>query len=231
MKKVFFLVLVLSTTICVSAKKRNEAPETVQKVKTTDHYIGLQANFLVREFFNLGGSNAAVLNPYGFVYHLNNRRSGWGFRIGLGPSIYNTINQDGQAEIRSKGYDLNGRIGLDKRFVLDRRWEAGAGIDGVFYSAKDETVNDQITFQGFITETRNTTTSYGGGAMGYLRYRLRPNILLGTEASFYYLSGKRSNRAKISDQTGQVFQEDDDNDEFGQGTLSLPISLYLLIKF
>lgn len=230
MKRVFFMVLIVSTVLSASAKKRIIAPETPQKVKTTDHYIGVQANFLLREFFNFGGTSFAPVNPFGFVYHINNRRSGAGIRIGLGPSIYNTTNIDGLATIKSKGHDVSARLGFDKRFTIDNRWEAGFGIDAVFNTAKDETKNDQMNSQGFISETSSLSTSYGGGPMGYLRYKLRPNILLGTETSLYYLTGKNENRTAIIS-SGQVVSESDDNDKFSQGQLNLPVSLYLLIKF
>ncbi len=193
MKKLLFLLLV--TSIGNSLFAQEEIVETpIEKTKKTDHYIGVQANYLVREFFNFGGSNSVNLNPFGFVYHLNSIKSGIGFRVGLGPSIYSTKNIDGLATINSKGYNLNGRLGFDKRFHLNTRWEAGVGLDAVVVLKKDESRNDQINNQGIISETRAFSTSYCGGPMGYLRYKLRPNILLGTETSFYILSTDNQNR-------------------------------------
>ena len=232
MKKAIFLVLLISTFIGVYAQNESEDTEPIPKVRSMDSYIGVQANYLVREFFNFGGSNSlAGLNPFGFVYHLNSKNSGAGFRLGLGPSIYNVTNVDGLATIKSKGYVFDGRIGFDKRFSLNTSWEAGFGLDAVIRVTKDETKNDQQDFQGFTTQTSSTTSSYGGGPMCYIRYKLKPNVLLGTETSFYYLSGKSKNKATTIDQFGQVVLENSDEDSFGNGQLVLPVSIYIFVKF
>lgn len=203
----------------------------MEKVKKTDHYIGLQANFLLRELINIGGNNLALQNPYGMVYHLNSRKSGLGFRVGLGPRIYSTTNRDGNATISSNGYNMSGRLGFDKRIKLDDKWESGVGIDILYSIENDKTVSDQLNFNRFKSEIQSENTFYGGGPMGYLRYYLRQNILIGTEASFYFVAGETRSRVKFTDEFGNVASESDDKDKFQNGQLNLPISLYLFVKF
>ena len=227
MKKVVVLALSLCLVTSLYAQEENDQ---TPKVKKTDHYIGVQANFLLREILNFGGNNLVLQNPYGFVYHMNSKKSGYGFRLGIGPRVYSSTNRDGSATISTNGYNISGRVGFDKRIKLDDKWETGIGIDALFNFRDDKTVSDQMNFQQVKSEVKTTDQAVGGGPMAYLRYYIRKNILIGTEASFYFLSGTNQSKTKLIDNFGNVTNESDDKDKFTNGQLNLPVSLYLFIK-
>jgi hypothetical protein len=228
MKKLFLIIAVLLIGLNSFAQE-DLSPKP--KEKKEDHYIGVQSNFLLRELLNLGGNNGFISNPFGLVYHLNSKKSGLGFRLGLGPGVYSTKNTDGNATITTNGYFLIGRLGIDKRIRLDDKWETGVGLDALISIENDKTLNDRSNFQNETTEVLTNSMSFGGGPMAYLRYYIRPRILFGTEASFYLLTGESKSNLKIIDENGNVSNEADDTDKFTNGSLNLPISLYLLIKF
>src|SRR6187551_3878023 len=52
--------------------------------RKANHYIGVQANQLIKQLFNLSNNNAVVNNPYLLVYSVNSVRNGWGANIGFG---------------------------------------------------------------------------------------------------------------------------------------------------
>ncbi len=224
MKRIIGLALCFCLITTVYAQD-----EETERVKKVDHYIGVQANYLLREILNLGGNNTILQNPYGFVYHLNAKKSGYGFRLGIGPRIYSSTNRDGSAIITTNGYNFTGRVGFDKRIPLNNKWETGIGLDLLFNIENDKTVTDQANFQRFKSEIQTNNSHFGGGPMGYIRYFLRKNVLLGTEVSFYYLTGENKSKIKFTDEFGNVTTQTDDTDKFNNGQLNLPISLYLFI--
>jgi len=69
--------------------------------------------------------------------------------------------------------------------------------------------------------------SYGGGPMGWLRYHLTDRILIGTETSFYYVTG---NTKQVLTFDG-VQSTPNTSDKLTQGTLNVPVAFFLIVKF
>ena len=134
--------------------------------------------------------------------------------------------------------DLQLRLGIEKAFVIHNNWTAGVGIDGVYNTNNDNTTSTVSTAGAGDTTTTTTKAignSYGGGVMGWLRYSITPHVLIGTEASFYYTTGKQKNTIDItSDPLGNgalTTTETTSNPTQSQGTFSSPIVFYISVKF
>jgi hypothetical protein len=68
--------------------------------------------------------------------------------------------------------------------------------------------------------------------MAWLRYHITSKILLGTETSFYYLTGEQKQTITITDPFGggSSFPTTTSN-KVSQGNISAPVVFYLTVKF
>ena len=239
MKK-YFLAAILFAGCLENAFAQTDAttaPGT--KEKKIDQYVGVQLNGLIRQVFNFNNSTAStVVNPYLLNYGINLHKTGWGLRLGLGYNYNSTANDDGITSSSTKINDFSARFGIEKAFKLSERWSAGAGLDGVYNKNDDNTSSTIHSFDTTTTATKTVVTSYGGGAMGWLRFHVTPKVLVGTEASFYYITGKQTNTVDVttSTPTGSGFSvvtttETVSKPSVSQGNFSSPIVFYLIVKF
>jgi hypothetical protein len=218
---------------CISHSFAQTDTATVKKEKLVDMYIGVQMNELISQVFNFNNTNTTSqnTNPYLVNYSLNSRKSGWGFRVGVGYNYSSTSTNDGITATTTKLNDLEFRIGVDKAYKISKKWSAGIGLDFVMNNNSDHTTNVVNGGVGFgnsdSTDTKTTILSYGGGPMGWLRYHVSDRILIGTESSFYYTTGKTTQN--ITDNGIATTPVTSNNT--GQGTLSVPVVFYLIVKF
>lgn len=176
----------------------NEAPQPV-KEKVFDHYAGVQINGLIRQVLNFSNNtSAAAVNPYLVTYSVNLRKSGWGLRAGVGYQYSSTWANDGITESQTDINDLQARVGIERRFNLSERWSAGVGVDGLYNNNDDYTRTILRSADTVTTVTKSKLPAKGGGLMGWMRYKISPRILIGTEASFYYVTGTESREVSIT---------------------------------
>src|ERR1043165_3893363 len=130
------------------AHAQQETP-AAPKERKHNHYVGVQLNGLIRQVINFNNNTASTLvNPYMVVYSVNSVKTGWGLRAGLGFQ-YNSSNvKDGITETDQKINDINGRIGIERRFQLSRKWTVGAGLDGLITNNDHNTT---VTIHSFDT--------------------------------------------------------------------------------
>jgi hypothetical protein len=206
-----------------------------KKEKRIIHQIGFQANALIRQLIPFDqNSETTNTNPYLVYYSMSSTKTGWGIRTGGGLTLDKSSNNDG---ITKRDVDINNwgfRIGVDKQFLLSERWTTGAGLDLLYNTDRQITKTVTESFIKATSEINSNTTQWGGGPMAWIRFAVSKNILLGTEASFYYQTG--SNRIITrTTQEGQGFPfvetKTDDFFKISDGGFSLPITLYLLVKF
>jgi opacity protein-like surface antigen len=234
--KRFFLaaILLAGCQQCVFAQTADVA---VTKEKKVDHFVGLQMNGLIRQVFNFNGGSQAVENPYLITYNINSHKSGWGLRTGLGYNYKSGANNDGITETKFKINTLNARLGIEKAFRLSDKWSAGVGLDGLANSDDDNTTNIVRSFDTTTTVTKSVISSYGGGAMGWLRYNITEKILIGTEASFYYTTGTQSQtiiltrRVRNGPSFFETTTETKSKPTISEAVLNLPLVFYLTVKF
>jgi opacity protein-like surface antigen len=207
-----------------------------------DQYIGVQLNGLIRQVFNFNNSTTATgtaVNPYLLTYSINSKKTGWGLRAGIGYNYNSTTGSDdgGISTTVTKINDLQARLGVEKLFQLTGKWSAGAGLDLVYTTNNDHTTNTTNasgTDPGTVTDTKSVSSTYGGGPMGWLRYSVTKSVLIGTEASFYYVSGNSTNTISISDPTmaNPVLSAPvSSNGKVGQGNFTSPVVFFITVKF
>jgi hypothetical protein len=230
--RIFFMAVILVSG-CLQHAIAQTDDNSVKKEKSADMYIGVQLNGLVRELFNLNGSTtSANNNPYLFTYSINSRKTGWGLRLGVGYNYNFFSTNDGITQTDNNINDLQLRLGVEKMIQLSKKWSACGGIDLVLNNNDDHTtttVNSSPGFPGTVTDTKTNTMTYGGGPQGWLRYHITDRVLIGTEASFYYTTGKEKKSISINTGTGGVNQPDEDNN-VSQGSFNSPIVLFLFVK-
>jgi len=202
-----------------------------------EHTVGLQLNELFRQVFNFSNNTSnTVVNPYLLTYNINNQK-GWGLRLGVGFAQKNFAENDGITKKSTDQSNINLRIGAEKAFVLSAKWKAGIGLDFVLGNEKNNTVSEIKSYDTTKTTTESSLVNYGGGAMGWLRYRISKHVQIGTEASFYYVTGKQEDNVTIQ-RVGQVppgivavstYTASSQN--FSESKLRVPVAIYLLINF
>jgi hypothetical protein len=219
---------------CVHPCMAQTEDTSAKKEKKIDHYVGVQLNGLIRQVFNFG-TPPAVNNPYLLIYHANLRKSGWGLRAGAGYEYNSSFTNNGVNEVTTNINDMRFRLGVEKAFDLSKKWSAGAGLDGTFNNDDDKTTSVTKGFDTTTTVTKTKMMGYGGGAMGWLRYHITDRVQIGTEASFYYTTGKQNNMIAITKRDGFTkaitTTETTSKPTLSRGTFSAPVVFYLIVKF
>jgi hypothetical protein len=216
--------------------------------RRSSHYLGVQANQLIRQLLNFSGTNAVIDNPYLIAYSVNSKTTGLGFSSGLGFSI-NEISDGDQTNRRTtKINNVSLRLGFEKKSNLGKKWFVSWGFDVTRDDFKNETSNTQsqdLTNPNvkFVSTTTNKTSSWGFGPRFTLNFRVTDRIVLGTEANYYYKSGSNSTKAASSntffefDQFGNktlVTRSTDtpeSSSDFTKFQFVIPAVLYLIVKF
>ncbi|MEQ8473702.1 MAG: hypothetical protein RIC35_21070 [Marinoscillum sp.] len=224
MKKVFVLGIAILSVFSVHAQ--------TDSLKAT-HYFGIQANQLVRQLLNFGGSSPTVQNPYLVSYSFN-KENGWGMGVGLGSRLNHFEDGDEFANQETKINEFFLRIGVDNKTDLGKNWLLGWGIDVVFEATKNETTSKN-DFNGSSQETytRNKVTGFGFGPRLNLFYSFGEHLGLGTEASYYYKHQNVNNiiESKSSGGGGSFSNEEEFDRSNNSFQLILPSVIYLTFRF
>jgi len=200
------------------------AQDATESVRTNSRFLGVQANQLVQQLLNFGGTNNAVANPYLLTYAFNHNTSGTGMSFGLGYSYRHFNDGDAITPRQTTESDLFIRAGLEKKVFWGKRWMGSYGMDLVLDRLRDKTkTTSNFGGGGPPIETGSTTNLAGLGPRCTLNFQVAEKILIGTEASYYFKSGKQ----KIEDHTVSV------NTEHKQRSfnLAVPSVLYLILRF
>lgn len=176
------ILLIIGHSIVAPAQTYQE-PEEQQAPKRSYHYIGIQANQLLRQLLSLGNAAPTVANPYTLTYAVNQRSSGFGFTTGLGYNYAQTNTGDGFSNTTSTSRDVAWRFGLESKKYLAKRWIASIGGDVVIEGSKTETKSEG---SGTTTSITSKINRSGFGPRASLNFQINDKIVLGTEASFYF---------------------------------------------
>lgn len=218
---------------------QNNEPMPVPE-KKLEHLVGVQMNELIRQVFNFNSSvgNNANNNPYLLIYTLKFKKCGIGIRAGAGYNYQDFTTEDGVTNRLTQINDLRFRLGVEKSFQLSQKWSAGVGIDGVGSVSDNYTTSILRSFDTITTKTKSQLNSFGGGAMGWLRYSITPKVLVGTESSFYYSTGTNDQKIEITqrDRNTPPYNEikttkTNNNSKSSAGVFSVPVTFYLIVKF
>ncbi|MCW3123095.1 MAG: hypothetical protein JWQ38_2587 [Flavipsychrobacter sp.] len=210
-----------------------------KKEKKINHSIGVQVNDLVKQILNFNSSTTSTnTNPYQLTYSINSANKGWGIRVGVGYNYRSSSSNDGITSTKTNLDDVHARIGIERAYKISKKWTTGIGIDGVYNNDNDHTTSmvSVITSTGFsggtttvirTTDTKTTVSSKGGGPQGWLRYAISQRVLIGTEASFYYVTGTQSNLIRIDG----VSNAPKVSNYLKVVSFSLPVVLFVNVRF
>jgi hypothetical protein len=188
-------------------------------LKRNFHYLGLQANQLLRQLIGGAGGES---NPYILTYSFNNATSGGGMGFGL---VFNLRNVEDKTQVLTKNTKTSEsalRVGYDLKKEIGKRWLFGGGIDLAIDASKSETISNFNSNKSTVTTTGK---GWGIGPRLQLIYHVSEKIFLGTEASVLFHSVKT--HSKI-DNVGTTEETDQKETTF---ILSPPTALFLLIRF
>lgn len=186
MQRKLWALLAFAHLITLTAMAQDEtAPE-----RKSSHYVGLQANQLIRQIFNFSGASPAINNPYLLTYAVNSNKGGAGFTAGFGYSFAEINDGDQFIDRTTTNNDLFFRIGMEKKSMLAKKVILSIGGDIVLDRQKSETETKEKTQSqiNFSNATKNNGAGFGP-RLG-LNYMLTEKIIIGTEANYYFKSIK-----------------------------------------
>ncbi len=220
------LYLLLLITVTGYSQDVTQVPVATEVVETKimRHYIGVQANQLLRQLLNFGGTSNGVNNPYFLTYALNSTKTGVGLNFGLGYSYSSSSNGDPFTPRTTTNNSLSMRAGIEKKFTIGKRWLSSYGLDFLFDESLDKT---ETTFNPGVglsnkTTTEFTTSGTGLGPRFTLNFLISNKIILGTEASYYY---------RASTSTQKVTNQPDQTNKPKSFTFAVPAVLFVILKF
>jgi hypothetical protein len=204
--------------------------------KRFNHYLGVQANPLLRQILSIG-STSSISNPYLLNYSMNSTKSGCGFHVGVGVDYSMILDNDGINDRKSEITNISSRLGFDKVYTISERWQAGFGIDGIFQSAENQTTSQIISFDTITTVTKIGSLRYGGGVRAFLRYNVSKRVLIGTESTVYFSTGNSDISTSISRKefnfpgSPVITTTSSSKQDLRAITTSIPVAIYLILKF
>lgn len=222
--------------LCISAYLCNgQITDSSRTSKGTMHYIGLQSNALIRQLFNFGNASNSITNPYLLTYSAIGKKSRWGIDLGIGYSLSNSFDHDGNTKRQSDINKLNIRLGLQRLVTLNNKFSALVNIHFVGDLINNRTLSEE-NFNNSNTKinTKSNIMQYGLGPNLGLRYRISPRVYIGTEASYYFKLGHNKDNITITSSFQGGFQSvsvsEIDND-FKEFVLQAPAALFLVVQF
>ncbi len=203
------------------------------------HYIGLQANQLLKQVINFGNS-PAVNNPFLLKYSLRFNETQTQINAGFG---YSYSQQTEKGGLKSDLSNLDFRLGYGKSYPIGKKFELGIGIDGVLKAQNIQTVNVQSFNFGSgidstITTSKSVAMGYGLGPQVTLTYAITDRILIGTEASYYFIRSSQKLEVQSKNYSSSfggpevlTVTIDKDESKAMDLNLQLPVALFLIITF
>lgn len=237
----FFLATVVSAVMVLNCIAQND---TV-KQKAFNHYVGIQANELLRQLFDFNNNNTVINNPYLAVYSVTWKKINAGLTFGIGYSYKKTLDKDAPVGRESKLNDLSYRIGIEKKFTLGRRFEGGVSLDMIAGYKTDKTISLSVTNLGSQIDSSESTvsgkiTTSGYGPHVFLGFHITEKIMLGTEATMYYSAKKEKQNILVVNTITNIFNNNSqevNTSNFNAGTetdefvFTVPVALFLIVKF
>lgn len=202
-----------------TAQENDPAP-----ARRATHYVGIQANQLVKQLLNLGGSTSAVNNPYLITYSVNSNATGVGMNLSLGYVLDETSGGDFQSQVNTEIKEFFFRIGVEKKTQLGKKWLLSAGGDIV---ADNESNRTETLFSGSDTPSveEDKINAIGSGFRVGLNFHITDKILLGTEANYYFKFISTTNT--LTQPFGTPMKHSDDKKKF---QLNVPAVIFLVVK-
>jgi long-subunit fatty acid transport protein len=214
----------LSAIFAILALPGFAQDSTAVSGRRSTHYVGIQANQLIKQLLNLGGSTSAINNPYLITYSVNSNSNGVGLNLSFGYVLDETSGGDFQSQVTTKINEFFFRVGIEKKSQLGKRWILSAGGDIV---ADNKSNRTETKFNGSDTPSveEDKVDGFGTGFRVGLNFHITDKILLGTEANYYFKFINTSNT--LTQPFGSPVKHSDDSRKF---QLNVPAVLFLVVK-
>ena len=212
-------VLFLLISFLLAAQDEEPTQDEIAAPRRANHYLGVQANQLLRQIFNFGGSTSPVNNPYLLTYAVNSVNTGWGFNAGFGYTHQEVRNEDPFNPVQTTIDDFFIRLGVERKVMIGEKWMTSYGLDILRESEKNITEMGDFQPGRFETQTRNR--GMGVGLRFTLNYHISEKVLLGTEATYYYKGIKET-------RSGTNMSENTEKSK--DFTFRVPVALFLMLK-
>jgi hypothetical protein len=183
MQKRFLLLALITHVALISAFAQDEAVSP----KKSNHYVGLQANQLIRQIFNFSNTNTSLNNPYLLTYAVNSVQGGGGFTMGFGYHFDEATDGDQFIERTTTNNNLFFRVGFEKKSLLAPKIIFSLGGDVVLGREKFEVVTEEKTQSQTNFESSRVAKSSGFGPRLTINYQIQEKIIIGTEANYYFV--------------------------------------------
>lgn len=194
-------------------------------IRRTDHYVGIQANQLLRQIFNFGGGSASINNPYLIAYSFNNRITRVGMNIGFGFNYDERVTDDQFIDRTTITNDFFFRVGIEKKSTLARKLVLSTGADFVIDLQKSETKTGDLSQPNMDFSTGTKSSGFGLGPRVTLNYAISDKILVGTEANYYF---KTFTIKQFQESPGFSDSQQRKTKSF---QLNVPAVIFLILKF
>lgn len=206
------------------AQEDSAQTDSPSPARKSSHYIGIQANQLIKQLLNLGGSTSSLNNPYLITYSVNSISNGVGLNLSLGYILDESSGGDFQSQVKTKIQDVFFRIGAEKKSQLGKRWILAAGGDMVIENKSNKT---ETKFGGSDTASieEDKVDGFGAGFRVGLNFHITDKILLGTEANYYFKFITTTNT--LTQPFGSPVKHSEDSKKF---QLNVPAVLFLVVK-
>jgi len=220
-------------------KDKNEDFQSYNQDKKISHFIGFQANELIRQLFSFGNT-IETGNPFLLKYSLRFNKSNIEITSGLGYRTGST-NENSGTFITSQS-DLFFRLGAAKKYDIGKRFEAGIGIDGLLVnnnnSSENTIINTNINFtDSSYSSTSNKIKTFGAGPQFTFAFYITPRVKLGTELTAYFTYSENNfdnlvERKQSFNGNVNIDKIEDSGTSFStEFDITMPISLFLSVKF
>lgn len=196
-----------------------------EQQRSSDHYVGVQINQLIRQVFNFSGTSSVVNNPYLLTYAVNNA-TGWGASFGLGYTFNESTEGDSFTRRTTKINDFFGRVGFEKKSGFGKHWILSVGGDVVIDLSSNTTTTIQGTDHASALKTETKNRGFGLGPRVTLNYEITERMLIGTEANYYFKS--ITNTFKNS---GSFTSDPEIEEKLKRFQFGAPAVIFLILKF
>lgn len=234
-----FLVLM----IFLFAFLQSEAQSDTLKKKHFDHYLGIQANQLVKEIINLGSATENT-NPYFLTYGMYHIRRKVGIELGAGLNYQTLQDKDSPVNRSNRINEMSIRAGIGKKMPFGKQVVAGIALDFVSNSSDNNTeaTSEASSFGTTIVNTSKVSSKssgIGGGPRLSLNVNITKKILVGTEATYYFVQTHEKQhifnetiiRNTISSTVTITNTDESPRTTSSRFGLGLPVVLFMILKF
>lgn len=205
--------------------------------KIINQEVGFNTVLLIKQLISNNPSSTLDQLPYSIFYNIYFKDL-IGIRVGLGFSTSKDESSiEGQNTPRTTNTnELDLRTGISYNFVRSKRITLNVFADNLIQQGKTETVNTSTT-QAFpnpvqkITTTTSDKISGSGFQLGVgVKYNLYKHLSIYAEIPIGFMTTTTTSDVTVSE-LGQATQTTSNSDKNSQSKITIPTTIYLVLRF